>query len=202
LGGRIEIADFVGPIHTNYPVTLLAEPGSALRLTVIYDRQNVAGATVARWASDLAKLCEKLPGAVNKRVVDLQALLSPPVAVSTRTRQRLYVQSQNYVPPQTDLERVVAGVWQQMFGLEQISIEENFFDLGGHSLLLVQMHSRLREALRTDFPIVTLFEHPTIQSLAEHLSAPRAAAPTGQQWRDRAERQKAALTRLRDTLKR
>jgi acyl carrier protein len=182
---------------------LLAEPGTALRLTLIYDRQNVSRATVERWGRDLALLLERLPGFLERRVAELQALLSPPAAPGSRTKIRLSAQSQNFVPPQTELELSIAAVWQSMFGMERVGIEENFFELGGHSLLLVQMHSRLRETLKIEFPIVTLFEHPTIRSLAHHLSQSAISAPqTGEQWRDRAQRQKEALAKLRAALKR
>ena len=90
-----------------------------------------------------------------------------------------------------------------MFDLERVGIEENFFELGGHSLLLVQMHRRLREALKIDFPVVTLFQHPTVRSLAHHLTAAEVpASETARQLRDRADRQKHALAELRTRLKR
>jgi len=100
------------------------------------------------------------------------------------------------------MEQTIAGVWQKMFGLERISIEENFFDLGGHSLLLVQMHSRLQETLKSEFPIVKLFEYPTVRSLARHLGqSDIQKIQTGEQWHDRAQRQKQALAQLRIRLK-
>ena len=99
------------------------------------------------------------------------------------------------------MEIVIAGVWQNMFGLERISVEENFFDLGGHSMLLIQMHGRLRELLKTEFPIVTLLEHPSIGSLARHLQQAGTPAANGEKWQDRAARQKEALAKMRTTLK-
>src|SRR5438093_1570570 len=103
-----------------------------------------------------------------------------------------------FVPPQTEMERKIATVWQNVLGLERVSIDEHFFDLGGHSLLLVRVHGRLRETLRTEFPIVTLFEHPTIRSLALHLSQFDGPAPkASEEWRDRALLQKQALAQLR-----
>jgi len=197
-GERIEITGFAGPVHTNYPVLLLAEPEAVLRLTLIYDRESVSLATVERWGRDLATLLERLPAFLDKRVAELQELISPPAAAGAQNKRRLGAQSQNFVPPQTEMEHAIAGVWQKMFGVDQISIEDNFFDLGGHSLLLVQTHSRLLETLRTEFPIVTLFEHPTIRSLARYLGQAAAPAPeNGEQWRDRAQRQKQALAQLR-----
>ena len=77
LSEKVQIEDFVAPIHTNYPVLLLAEPGERLRLTLIYDRKSVAAATIERWRRDLEILLELAPVFFDKRVGELQALLSP-----------------------------------------------------------------------------------------------------------------------------
>jgi amino acid adenylation domain-containing protein/non-ribosomal peptide synthase protein (TIGR01720 family) len=197
-GGQIEIAGFAGPVHTNYPVLLLAEPGAVLRLTLIYDQESVALATAKRWGRDLATLLERLPSFLEKRLADLQEVMSPSPPAGAQAKRRFRAQLQNFVPPQTEMEQAIAGVWQKMFGVEQVSIEDNFFDLGGHSLLLVQTHSRLLETLRIEFPIVTLFEHPTVRSLASHLGHAAAPVPEhAEQWRDRAQQQKQALAQLR-----
>jgi amino acid adenylation domain-containing protein/non-ribosomal peptide synthase protein (TIGR01720 family) len=199
-GGAIEIADFAGPIHTNFPVLLLAEPGAALHLTLICDQQKVARSTVERWARDLSLLLELLPRSLDLRINNLEALLSAPAAVDGQA-ERIRRQSQNYLPPQTEMERTIAGVWGKMFDQERVGVEENFFDLGGHSLLLVRMHEVLRATLKTEFPVVTLFEHPTVRSLAGHLTQPAAKHDNGQQFRDAAQRQKQAMAKLKEKLK-
>lgn len=75
-----------------------------------------------------------------------------------------------YEPPQTEVEQTIAHIWQQMLHVEKVGIYDNFFDLGGHSLLLVQIHAKLREVLNTNISIVNLFEYPTINSLAKYLT--------------------------------
>ncbi|ACC81844.1 non-ribosomal peptide synthetase [Nostoc punctiforme] len=74
-----------------------------------------------------------------------------------------------YEPPQTEIEQTIANIWQQMLHVEKVGIYDNFFDLGGHSLLLVQIHAKLRELLHTDISVINLFEYPTINSLAKYL---------------------------------
>jgi len=199
LGENVEIDDFVAPIHTNYPVLLLAEPGERLRLTLIYDRKSIAAATIERWKRDLEILLELAPVFFDKRVGELQALLSPrPPATAEVRPSAAELQTQNFVPAQTEMEKSIASVWQKMFGLEQVNVETNFFEFGGHSLLLVQMHSLLREKLNSEFPIVALFEHPTVRSLARYLSQPAGqAVEKGEHWRERAQRQKKALSQMR-----
>src|SRR6185436_15252065 len=73
------------------------------------------------------------------------------------------------VPLQGELERRIAAVWREVLGVEEIGADDNFFDAGGHSLLLVRLHSRLEEALGRTFPLIDLFGSPTIRSQAEHL---------------------------------
>ena len=202
-GSEIGVADFVGPIHTNYPVMFLIEPGDSLQFTLIYDSRLIAGRTIERWGRDLVLLLEKMPQMLGSRVADLQELLSPPVIAPVRAKLRLRAESQNFVPPQTEMERAISGVWQGLFGLDRISVEDNFFDLGGHSLLLVQMHNRLRETLRAEFPVVTLFEYPTVRLLARYLDKSEVPAGNGsakESARDRAQRQKRAMEELRSKL--
>jgi 3-oxoacyl-(acyl-carrier-protein) synthase/acyl carrier protein len=75
-----------------------------------------------------------------------------------------------YVAPQTELEQSLATIWQEVLRLERVGLSDNFFDLGGHSLLLVQVWSKLRELLGRQVPVLELFKYPTIGSLAKHLS--------------------------------
>ncbi len=102
------------------------------------------------------------------------------------------------VQPQTELESAIAEVWKEVLKKKQISVEENFFDLGGDSLLIVQVHARLRKALNREFPLVTIFEYPTVRSLAGHFgSEPHLKNARLEQWQNRANLQKKALTQLR-----
>jgi amino acid adenylation domain-containing protein len=73
------------------------------------------------------------------------------------------------VLPTTHMEQLLAEIFCHCLQLKTVSIRENFFDLGAHSLLLAQIYQRLRETIATNIPIVTLFQYPTIELLAAHL---------------------------------
>src|SRR5581483_6683547 len=81
-----------------------------------------------------------------------------------------------FAAPISEVEQAIAAVWQQVLGIERVGREDNFFDLGGHSLLLVQAHAALVERLGRSLPVTDLFQFPTIQSLAEHLRGGEPAA--------------------------
>ncbi|HVR10938.1 MAG TPA: phosphopantetheine-binding protein, partial [Thermoanaerobaculia bacterium] len=96
----------------------------------------------------------------------------------------------------TALERTVAGIWQEALAVERLGIDDNFFDLGGHSLLMIRVHGRLAEATGLEIPIVDLFTYPSIRSLARHLAGRGAAAGLDDEER-RARQQLAARRRQR-----
>jgi amino acid adenylation domain-containing protein len=73
---------------------------------------------------------------------------------------------QAYTAPRNQIEQIVAGIWSQVLKLEQIGVHDNFFQLGGHSLMATQVMSRMREAFEIEVPLRNLFETPTIAGLA------------------------------------
>ena len=65
---------------------------------------------------------------------------------------------------------MVAGVWQQVLKLDKVGVEDRFTDLGGHSLLMVQVLNGLKAAASVDVTLVDLFRYPTVRSLSKFLS--------------------------------
>jgi acyl carrier protein len=97
----------------------------------------------------------------------------------------------------TDLESTIFDIWRQSLGIDKFGILNNFFDLGGNSLLLVSVHASLEKALRINIPITALFEFTTIKSLAEHLSGQASSEQSVVDAQERARRQRAAFARQR-----
>ncbi|MBV8416480.1 MAG: amino acid adenylation domain-containing protein, partial [Verrucomicrobia bacterium] len=91
-----------------------------------------------------------------------RSALPPPVEVPSDIHDR--------VLPQTEIEKTIAEVWADLLGIEHISVEDNIFDLGAHSLLVIQVHEALRERGGWNLTILDLFRYPTIRSLACQLS--------------------------------
>lgn len=71
------------------------------------------------------------------------------------------------ISPNNHTQEILVGIWSDILGLEQVGIEDNFFDLGGHSLLVIQVALRSRQAFGVDIPLQALFESPTISSFSE-----------------------------------
>ncbi|MFI7412520.1 amino acid adenylation domain-containing protein [Streptomyces sp. NPDC049627] len=118
--------------------------------------------------------------------IDRIALAARPVSWTTDTA--------SYVAPGEGLERRIAEAWCAVLGLEQVGAHDNFFDVGGHSLILVALQKRLVEELGRPVPVVDLFAHPTVAALAAHLSAAeRSGGPAARRGNADRARQRAGL---------
>jgi len=75
-----------------------------------------------------------------------------------------------FIPPETKTEIAIAEIWKEVLGTEKISSNDNFFDLGGHSLLLIKVHKAIQEKRTKAVSIVDMFQYPTINSLSNHFN--------------------------------
>jgi amino acid adenylation domain-containing protein len=190
-GFRIEL----GEIET----ALCAHPG--VRQAVVVAREDVPGerrlvAYVAREESSpveelLAFLAERLPAHMLPSIVvtleslpltangkvDLAALPEP---------APLQGDEEAWIEPRTDVEQLIQEIWSELTGVERVGIRDDFFKLGGHSLMATRMLSRLRDELDVTLPLSAVFERPTIEGLSAAVEdlflveAERLAAAAGE----------------------
>ncbi|HET8547434.1 MAG TPA: amino acid adenylation domain-containing protein [Bryobacteraceae bacterium] len=101
--------------------------------------------------------------------------------------------------PRNELERKIAGVWREVLGMPAVGVDDNFFDLGGHSMMLYRLHVRLRDVIAAEFSIIDLFRYPTVGSLAKFLTAQEEGVPAAD-FTERAAKQREAIVRVRKQL--
>ena len=93
--------------------------------------------------------------------LDYKALPSP--------EQMPRLLDETYVAPRNEIEQKIAELWQRLLQVEKVGVNDSFFDLGGHSLLLAGMFRELRQMYDTELSVIDLFRYPTISMLAEHV---------------------------------
>ncbi len=103
------------------------------------------------------EVLDTLPLNTNGKV-DRKALPEPEVTSSAA-----------YEPPSGDIEETVVRIWCEVLGVEQVGRHDNFFDLGGHSLQLINVHRMLEEQMQLGLSVVEHFKHPTVDSLAKRI---------------------------------
>jgi amino acid adenylation domain-containing protein len=131
---------------------------------------------------------EKLPLTANGKV-DRKALAAPDTLK--------FEQETEYIAPQSELEQTIAAAWREVLRIDHVGIHDNFFELGSNSLHLVQVHSLLLQVLDREIAITDLFQHPTIATLAEALSAEQNDTDLLQTMQDRAQTRSEARLRQR-----
>jgi hypothetical protein len=136
------------------------------------------------------ELLNELPRLPNGKL-NLRALPAP--------AQGLNAPDKAYVPPGTEMERLLVSIWSEALKRDQVGIHDNFFDLGGHSFLAIKAHYRLTQEINQEVPLLKFFEHPTVHTLAKYLSDNQAVAQVSdpQPSRDWAEKRRGGLRRQR-----
>jgi len=124
--------------------------------------------------------------------LDRQALPDPAELPTRRDSER--------VAPAAGMEERIAGTWREVLRIEKVGAEENFFDLGGHSIALVEVHSKLRALGHEDLPITALFQYPTVRALARFLEGSGESRGSRGRILERVEKQKRSLARQRERL--
>ena len=152
-------------------------------------------------------LAERLPA----YMVPAQILLLDAIPLSSNGKvdraalpvpERALQVQRTHKPAGSDLERKLSVLWCELLGLDSVGTGDNFFEIGGNSMLLIQAHRKLQEALGCTIPIVQLFRHSDIAGLARHLQDSTVDAPAAdaglQQARSQAQRQRDAMRQRRD----
>jgi len=129
------------------------------------------------------ELVDKLPGFMVP--ANLIILSRMPLTNNGKTdrqflmaRNGLYrAQPNNYRGPRNDIERKLAIIWQDLLGIEKVSIDDNFFELGGNSLIAIRMMITQEKQTGKDLPLSSLFEYPTIEQLALIIQSTHAEQP-------------------------
>ncbi len=105
-----------------------------------------------------------------------------------------------YIEPGSYMEQLVAGVWKEVLKLNKVGIHDNFFDVGGNSLAVIQAHTRLKRILKRDLSVITLYRYPTVHSFVEYLTGETAAEDSSDSPSYRADAIKEGKARLKSRI--
>ncbi len=174
-GFRIELAEIEtvlgqhGDVQNCCVIAHEGTPGNKRLVAYVVPQKDVVPTT-----DDLRQfLSNKLPGyMVPTAFVILESLpLTPNGKVDRRALPDpdLHQELLDYVMPNTEAEKIIAGIWLKALSVEKVGIYDNFFELGGHSLLLVKINQQLQEEFGLELSIIDMFNYPNIQRLSQYI---------------------------------
>jgi polyketide synthase PksJ len=102
-----------------------------------------------------------------------------------------------YIAPSTEIEQKIAEIWQNLLGIEQVGINDDFFELGGDSLNVVQLNNQLKEAFNRDIPVAVMFRYQNIRAFTQYLQAEDTGHQASAQEEDRLEEIEKSKHRLK-----
>ena len=181
-GFRIELGEIESALHrcegVADAVVVLREdtPGDQRLIAYVIPRKGASLSAVslrASLAQDLPEymtpsrfvIQDSFPLTPNRKI-DHKALPAPDLDQAPRAVE----------PPSNGFQSGVAEIWKELLRMPHVGIHENFFDLGGHSLLLVQVQSRLQRHFGREIPVIELFQRPTVAGMAEFFMPQRTHA--------------------------
>jgi acyl carrier protein len=149
-------------------------------VSVLELRSHLQGALPSYMVPAAFVMLDTLPLTANGKV-DRRALPAPDA-----TRQELQVP---FVAAATDAEQKIAAIWKEAIGIDGIGVNDNFFEVGGDSLIMIEVQWRLKDVFSRNVPLAQMFQHPTVRSLAAALSrrSPEEAEAAGSTSRSRAQ---------------
>jgi amino acid adenylation domain-containing protein/non-ribosomal peptide synthase protein (TIGR01720 family) len=191
--GEVEAALRTHPEVSDVAVTVEGGPGGGKRLIAYVVGPDLEVAGLRRFLADrlpawmlpaafvsVATIPLMPSGKVDRRALAAAAPLTQTLAASVRE-------------PRTEIEQVAAGIWQEVLGGERVGLDDNFFEIGGHSLLVAQVVARIRERVGAEMSVGDLFASPRLDDFATILEERRrGAAAASQPIPVRADRSPAA----------
>lgn len=177
-----------------------AQPGVRESVAVVIDDMSVAGYVVLEAGASLRldelkrALRDSLPRAMVPSSITLLSRL--PVTPNGKVDVKALPKPDGAAlgeaaPPRNELERKIADVWSDVLQVSSAGIYDNFFDVGGHSLLMVKVRDQLSTIIDVDLPLLKLFEYPTVHALATHLASLETDQSTFEDGSERARKRLA-----------
>ena len=155
--------------QTRYALTVLVLPGAAFTFRFVYDASRLTAADLEQLQAHLLTLIDQLVADPHQPLPQL--MLAPGQAPALRPTAGLTARTEP-VPPRTEAEQQLVQLWQEVLGLDLVGVRDSFFDLGGHSLVALRLMAQIQQQFGRNLPLATLFQCPTIEQLARHLSTP------------------------------
>jgi acyl transferase domain-containing protein/acyl carrier protein len=151
-----------------------AEPGGGIRPS---DGAEAFRRLVAVDLGRQVVISARPPGEAGSGPAAMQELIASSLGSDLRSRRDDPAADGDYVAPRTELEALIARLWADVLGLDRISVTENFFDVGGNSLVAIQVISLVRKETGLRLPMRMLFENPSVEGAAAAVEQARASGP-------------------------
>lgn len=164
--------------QTNYPLVLMVVPGKQLQIKAIFHPAHFLVSDIQLILAQMESLFEHMTE--QRQEIPLQDLLSvfqkqaKPIFYNAHSYLHNSsfdgdTTSEEYIAPRYDIELTLARIWQDLLGVKRIGVRDNFFSLGGHSLLVLKLLKSIEQHFQQVLPVASILASPTIETMAQQL---------------------------------
>jgi thioesterase domain-containing protein/acyl carrier protein len=162
--------------RTTYPLTMLISPLDQVGLHLIHDRTQLLDEEAAKILAHWQTLLQAIATNPAQPIGQLQALI-PNDQIPQLAAPADQTPTKSAVGPRNPVEQTLVQIWEEILGIQPIGVEDNFFAIGGHSFLAVQLIAKVTEAFGQKFSLADLLQQPTLAAMAKTI-APSALHAT------------------------
>ena len=172
-GGGLELADFKSSLTTTYPLSLAVKPDNGIVFQFKYNTAVVTEFTAKWLQTQLESILENFLSSSIKNTLGDFRLKEPqkrPEIQKKSLQPNLQINKSlenQYVGPRNPIELKLTAIWERIFEKRPISVHDNFYAIGGKSLLAVRLFSEIKSQMKRNLPPITILKHPTIASIAQ-----------------------------------
>lgn len=166
--GDVTVTDFSGGFSSSYPLTMRVNPVSEIEINWRYDTSKLNEKTVGWFKKEFLKLAQLFENfTANNSIETLIAGIETPEREAVPAQNNTGDQTKEYIAPGTPTELALTSIWEKLFDETGISAKADFFELGGKSLMAIELFARIEKKLNKILPPVTLLSARTISDLAK-----------------------------------
>lgn len=177
--GAIEVEGFKSGITSNYPLSLLVLPRTEMVFRFIFQEGQLLPYTrkwlKKNWKTILKALINSEEATI-KEVTN--SLIPPDFTLLEKEESKKEQIKTKTISPRNDVESKLLSIWEMLLGQKNISVEDNYFEIGGKSLMAVKMVNLIESEFKVKLPITVLLFNPTIASLAKQITGDNSLANT------------------------
>ncbi|MEM6395439.1 MAG: condensation domain-containing protein [Bacteroidota bacterium] len=167
-GGQVIVSDYKGDMTTTFPLTVGMVPASDLRISLRYQSGSMPAELIDWMGNSMCQLLEYVSSQDNITLTELKAsILTPPSADILIPKSKARKAESGYTSPNNPTELALVKIWEGLLDQRPISPTDDFFELGGTSILAVRLFGRIKSKFDKNLPPITLLENRTVRDLAK-----------------------------------
>ncbi len=167
-GAGLTLTNLSGGITTTYPLTLVIIPEDTIKFKFIYDRSKISKSTINWLEKGIITILNQLED--NPKISEIISRITVPSIPTINTFIPQISDTKNHIEPQNQTQLELVQIWEEIFGRNSIGIRDDFFEMGGTSLMAVRLFSKIKEKTGKNLALVTLLQYRTVEALSKLIS--------------------------------